>query len=88
MQEMAKMKIDILGLAETRWTNSGKFRKEGRTMVYSGGQEHRKGVGIIMNNNIAKAFIGYWPISDRITIIKLQGKPFNLNIIKLYAPEQ
>jgi len=25
IQEMAEMKIDILGLAEKRWTNSGKF---------------------------------------------------------------
>ena len=55
IQEMAEMKIDILGLAETRWTNSGKFRKEGTAMVYSGGQEHRNGVGIITNNNISKA---------------------------------
>ena len=29
IQEMAEMKIDVLGLAETRWTNSGTFRKEG-----------------------------------------------------------
>ena len=41
IQEMAEMKMDILGLAETRWIDSGKFRKEGTTMVYSGGQEHR-----------------------------------------------
>ena len=76
IQEVAEMKIDILGLAETRWTNSGKFRKEGTTMVYSGGQQHRNGVGIIMNNYIAKALIAYWPISERIVMIKLQGKPF------------
>ena len=57
-------------------------------MVYSGGREHRNGVGIIMNNNIAKALMGYWPISDRIVMIKLQGKPFKINMIPLYAPTQ
>jgi len=77
---MAEMKIDILGLAEKRWTNSGKFWKEGTTIVYSGGQEHRNGVRVIMNN-IAKALMGYWQVSDRIVMIKLQGKPFNINII-------
>jgi len=65
---MAEMKIDILGLAETRWTSYGKFGKEGTTMVYSGGRENRNGVGIIMNNNIAKALMGYWSISDRIAM--------------------
>jgi len=71
-----------------RWTNSDKFRKEGTTMVYSGGQEHRNGVGIIMNNNTSKALMRYWPISDRIVMIKVQGKPFNINIIQLYVPTQ
>ena len=41
-----------------------------------------------MNNNIAKVLMGYWPISDRIVMIKLQGKQFNLKIIQLYAPTQ
>ena len=27
IQEMKKMKIDILGIAETKWTESGKIRK-------------------------------------------------------------
>ena len=57
-------------------------------MVYSVGREHRSGVGSIMNNNIAKALMGYLPISDRIVMIKLQGKPFNINLIQLYAPIQ
>ena len=86
IQEMAEMKVGMSGLAETRWTNSIKFRNKGTTMVYSGGQEHRNGVEIIMNDNIAQALLGCWPISDRIIIIKMQGKLFDRNIIKLYAP--
>jgi len=34
IQEMAESKIDILGLVGMRWTKSGKFRKEGTTIVY------------------------------------------------------
>ena len=41
-----------------------------------------------MNNNIVKALMGHWPISDRIVMIKLQGKPFNINMSQLYAPTQ
>ena len=85
---MVEMKINVLGLAEMRWTNSGKFRKEGKTMMNSGGREHRNGIGIIMNNNIAKALMGYWPISYRIVMIKSQGKPSNINIMQLFAPSE
>ena len=85
---MKKMKIDILGIAETRQTESGKIRKDSHTILYSGGQEHRNGVGILMKNNTPQSVVGYWPISNRVIMVKLQGKPFNINILQTYAPTQ
>ena len=32
--------------------------------------------------------MGFWPISDRSILIKLEGKPFNISIIQVYAPTQ
>ena len=69
-----KMKNDILRIAETRWTKSGQIRKDNHTILYSGGQEHRNGVGTLMKNNITRSIIGYWPISNRVIMAKLQGK--------------
>ena len=88
IEEMNKMNIDILGIAETRWTESGKIRKDHHTILYAGGQEHRNGVGILMKNNIARSIMGYWPICNRVIIFKLQGKLFNINILQTYAPTQ
>ena len=85
---MKKIKIYILGIAETRWTESGKIRKDSHTILYTGGQEHRNGLGILMKKNIARSIMGYWPISNREIMIKLQGKPFNINILQTYAPTQ
>ena len=70
IQEMKKMKIDILGIAETRWTESGKIGKDSHTILYSGGQEHRNGVGILMKNNITRSIMGYWPMSNRVIMVK------------------
>ena len=86
IQEMKKMKIDILGIAEARWTESSKIRKDSHIILYSGGQEHRNGVGILMKYSITKSVMGYWPISNRVIMVKLQGKPFNINILQTYAP--
>lgn len=36
IQEINRMRIDILGIAETRWHNSGTSRKIGTTFNYSG----------------------------------------------------
>jgi len=39
MMEMKRMKINILGVCEVRWTQSGKLASEGTTFIYSGGTE-------------------------------------------------
>ena len=83
IKEAKDMNIDILGLSEIRWTG---LQKEQHTILYSGGDNHTRGVGIIINKNINKAVLGYWPVSDRIIMMKIQGKPFNIAIVQVYAP--
>ena len=77
-----------MGIAETRWTDTGKIVKDDYTMIYSGGEDHKNGVGITLRNEVAKSMIGYWPISDRVVMLKLHAKPFNINMIQVYAPTQ
>ena len=38
-REASRLKIDILGLAEVRWTQSGKLTTDEHVMVYSGHQK-------------------------------------------------
>ena len=85
-QEFDTMKVDIMGVAETRWNGSGKITENGKTMIYSGGEENCYGVGIVMSSKVTKSMIGYWPISNRVILVKLQGHPVNINIIQVYAP--
>ena len=66
----------------------GKIVKDDYTMIYSGGEDHKNGVGIILRNEVAKSLIGYWAISDRVVMVKLQAKLFNINMIQVYAPTQ
>ena len=82
------MKLDILGIAETSWTDNGKIRKDTHTIVYSGGLEQKRGVRTMRKNSKAKAMIGCWALSNRVIMMKLRGKPFNITIIQVYAPTQ
>jgi predicted transcriptional regulator len=34
----------------------------------------------------SKCLQGFWAISDRVLLVKLQAKPFNIAIIQVYAP--
>ena len=86
VSEMERLDIDILGLAEVRWTESGRKELEDHTFIFSGGQHHVNGVGMIFKKNVANAIQGYWPISDRVLLVKIAGKPFDIAIIQVYAP--
>ena len=74
IQEMNNMNLDILGIAETRWKDSGKITKDKYTLIYSGGEDHSNGVGVMVKNTIAKSIIGYWAISDRVLLVIIKRK--------------
>ncbi|GFN77569.1 craniofacial development protein 2-like [Plakobranchus ocellatus] len=77
-QEMERMKLNILGLSEVRWKEAGKITSGGHEIIYSGGTESEKGVGIIVEQTISKAIKGYWALSDRVLLVKIAGKPVDL----------
>ena len=85
-REMERVNINILGVSEVRWTGAGLITSDKHTIIYSGGEKHEKGVGIIMDEAISKTIIGYHAISDRVLLVKLKGQPININIIQVYAP--
>ena len=76
------------GIAETHWTEEGKIIQENHTMIYAGGEKHRNGVGIVMKNRVAKSMMGFWAISDRVIMMKLEAKPSNIKVMQVYAPTQ
>ena len=51
-------------------------------LIYSG---HKHGVDILLTKQVAEAMTGFHAITDRILIIKMARKPFNLVIIQVYV---
>ena len=35
-----------------------------------------------------KSMMGFWAISDRVIMMKREAKPFNINVMQVYAPTQ
>ena len=85
--EASRLKINILGLAEVRWTKSGKLTTADHVMVYSGRKkEHKNGVDVLLTKQVAKSMVGFHALSDRVLILKIASKPFTLVMIQVYAP--
>ena len=58
-QEMARVKIDILGISELKWTGMGEFNSDDHYIYYCGQESlRRNGVAIIVNKRVRNAVLG------------------------------
>ena len=56
--------------------------------IYNCGEEslRRNGVAIMVNKRVQNAVLGWNLKNDRMISVCVQGKPFNITVIQVYAP--
>lgn len=88
LQEMQRLNVNIMGLSETRWPNTGELNIKNTKIYYSGNDssQHWNGVAIAMEENLSRCVTGFVPISDRVIMIRMERTGGNMNIIQTYAP--
>ncbi|KAF7236900.1 Craniofacial development protein 2 [Varanus komodoensis] len=86
-QEITRLNIDILGISELKWTGMGEFNSDDHQVYYCRQESlRRNGVAFIVNKRVAKAVLEYNLQKDRMISVEIQGKPFNITIVQVYAP--
>ena len=84
---MARVNINILGISELKWTGMGEFNSDDHYIYYCGQESLRRfGVAIMVNKRVRNALLGCNLKNDRMISVRLQGKPFNIRVIQVYAP--
>ena len=84
---MARVNVDILGISELKWTGMGEFNSDDYYIYYCGQESlRRNGVAIIVNERVLNAVLRWNLKNDRMISVRLQGKPFNITLIQVYAP--
>ena len=85
-QEMARLNINILGISKLKWTGMGEFNSDDHYIYYCGQESlRRNGVALIVNRRVQNAVLGCSLKNDRMISVRLQGKPFNITVIQVYA---
>ena len=85
--EMARVNIDILEITELKWTGMGEFNSDDHYIYYCGQESlRRNGVATMVNKRIRNAVLGCNLKNDRMISVLIQGKPFNIIVIQVYAP--
>ena len=84
---MATMNVDILGISELKWTGMGEFNSDDHDIYYCGQESlRRNGVAIMINKRVQTAVLGCNLKNNRMISLRLQGKPFSITVIQVYAP--
>ena len=80
-------KYMILGISKLKWTGMGEFNPDDHYIYYCGQESlRRNGVAIMGNKRVQNAVLGCNLRNDRMISVHLQGKPFNITVIQVYAP--
>ena len=83
---MARVNVDILGISELKWTGMGEFNSDDHYIYYCGQESlRRNGVAMMVNRRVRNAVLGCNLKNDRMISVCLQGKPFNITVIQVYA---
>ena len=84
---MVRVNIDSLGISELKWTGMGECNSNDHYVYYCGQESlRRNGVAIMVNKTVQNAVLGCNLKNDRMISVCLQGKPFNITEIQVYAP--
>ena len=86
-QQMARVKVDILGISELKWTGMGEFNLDDHYIYHCGQKSHRRnGVAFMVNKRVRNAVLGCNLKNNRMISVHFQGKPFSITVIQAYAP--
>ena len=85
--DIASLNISILWNGELKWMVMGKFNSVNHYIYYCGQKSFRRnGVALIVNKRVWNAVLGCNLKNDRMISVHFQGKPFNIMVIQVYAP--
>ena len=82
------MKWDVVGISASQIKESSEeILPSGHYFYNSGNGETRSnGTGFLVHKSISSSIIEYLPISDRLAMLKLQGKENKIVLIQVYFP--
>ena len=84
---MARVNVDILGIRELKWTETGKFNSNDHYIYYYGQESlRRNGMAIMVSKRVQNAVLRCNLKNDRMISVRFQDKPFNITVIQVYAP--
>jgi len=85
-RELARYKLDLVGVQEVRWNKGGTVRAGDYSFFYRKGNEnHQLGIGCFVHQRIASAVKRVEFVSDKVSYIVLRGRWCNIIVLNVHA---
>jgi exonuclease III len=87
--ELARYKLDLVGVQEVRWDKGGMVRAGDYNFFYGKGNEsHQLGTGFFVFHRAISAFKTVEFVSDRMSHIVQRGCCCNIIVLNVHAPSE
>ncbi|XP_061720037.1 craniofacial development protein 2-like [Cydia pomonella] len=89
--ELQRYNIGVAALQEVRWLGTGECSVDNEVVLFYCGPDngqHRKGVGFMVSKKVMGNVIRFDAISDRLCVLRVKSKLFNISILNAYAPTE
>ena len=84
---MARININILDMSELKWTGMGKFNSDDHYIYYCGQELLRRNeVALTVNKRFWNVVLGCNLKKIKLTLVRIQDKPFSITVIQVYSP--
>ena len=88
--ELSRLRVDMVGLSETRRPGSGETSSKGFTYYWSGTSNghHVKGVAIGVSSRLQPSVVEVTPVDERIMRLRLKHSLGFMSVVAVYAPTE
>jgi len=87
--ELARYKLDLVGVQEVRWDRGGTIRAGDYNFFYRKGKEnHQLGTGLFVHHRIISAVIRAVCVRYWMSYIVLSGSCCNIIVLNVHAPSE
>jgi hypothetical protein len=89
VRELARYKLDLVGVQEVRWDKGGTARARDYTFFYGKGNENYQfGTGFFVHQRIVPAVRKVEFVSDRMPYVVLRGRWYNIIVLNAHMPTE